>query len=152
MAAKTKKRSYSKRRVARNARSKQSFFMLKKDDLKVMSMDAALVISLLADLEWRANSRKNSSGKEKCWIFCTIPYMEKEIHLLRFRQDKAIIELTDKKFLKIQRRGSPPRRYFFVDWEKIEEAIQKKYPTAYDDNEDDFKVEDDDGIDWFPDS
>ena len=138
MITKTKKRSYSKRRVSRDARSKQAFFMLRKDDMKVMSTNAALFIALLADIERRANNGPKKLTKEICWVYCTIPYVAKELGIPRRAQDRSVSELEKKRFLKKTLRGNPPKRFFFVDWEKIEDAIQETYGDRYNDEEEFF--------------
>ena len=108
--------------AAWSSRCSRKFIQLRKDDFKVMSRDAVLFISYLANI--KQNHELDKDTKKLKWIFSTIKTIEEKIKMGRRTQNRIIKELEAKEFLQITLRGKPAMRYFFVNWAEIELAIQ----------------------------
>ena len=114
------------RKLARDSRAQGNYYQVKKADFNVMSRDAVFFIAFLADLEKRAKWDSNKRKKMFTgWMFCTIPYAEQELKMGRTMQNRIIRELIEKKFINTKLKGVPPKRFFYVYWENIEEAVQE---------------------------
>lgn len=114
-------------RLAFENRREDTFWKVRKLDLKIMSRDAACMLALFSYFQDQVNKRSRKKGKRPSrWIYCTIPYMERELVMKRSVQDRVIHELHQKGFLKIKITGTPPTRHFKVKWLNIEKAIQEK--------------------------
>ncbi len=115
--ARRKKSSRPKRMV-----NYGKWWMLSEFTLQMMSYKAAIVFAYLSNFQDKCEWNE---PKPLVWFFCTVPQMKKDIGMARFTQTPAIKELVKLKLIKIKKQGSPPRRYFYIDWSAMGDLYDK---------------------------
>lgn len=64
-------------------------------------------------------------GSNKEYIYKTIKQIQKETHLTRSEQDRAIRVWKKLGVLEVKRKGIPPKRHFKINIDRVNELIEK---------------------------
>ena len=95
-----------------------SYFVLNKQIVKAIGIEAGfLLITLIEASDGLAN--------EDGWFYKTSPSLEEETGLSNHKQSKIIEELTKLGILEQENKGMPMKRYFRINFNKIEELVFK---------------------------
>lgn len=85
---------------------------------KLNSKNAALMLQQL--VYWRCRTQDPDG-----WVYKTIKEMENELALSRYEQETAIHILTKYELIEKQVKGLPPKRYFMVNLERVDEFLKE---------------------------
>ena len=66
-------------------------------------------------------------GRDKEWIYKTVPEIMEEIHLTRYQQETAIKKWLQLEVIKLKHQGSPRRRYFQIDFERLYALVGRRW-------------------------
>jgi hypothetical protein len=106
------------RTLAQASLFKESFIQINRALLRALKGDAYSAI-VLGELVSKYNYFKEKGDLQDEWFFQTVIDLEKSIGIDDYLQRKSIKSLVKKGFIKTSRRGNPPRRYFYIDFEEI---------------------------------
>ena len=96
-----------------------SYFVLNKQIVKAIGIEAGFLLTTLIDA---SDGLANEDG----WFYKTSPSLEEETGLSNHKQSKIIEELTKLGILEQENKGMPMKRYFRINFQKIEELVFKK--------------------------
>lgn len=96
-----------------------SYFVLNKQIIKAIGIEAGFLLTTLIEA---SDGLANEDG----WFYKTAPSLEEETGLSNHKQSKIIEELTKLGILEQENKGMPMKRYFRINFQKIEELVFKK--------------------------
>ena len=96
-----------------------SYFVLNKQIVKAIGIEAGFLLTTLIEA---SDGLANEDG----WFYKTAPSLEEETGLSNHKQSKIIEELTKLGILEQENKGMPMKRYFRINFQKIEELVFKK--------------------------
>ena len=96
-----------------------SYFVLNKQIVKAIGIEAGFLLTTLIEA---SDGLANDEG----WFYKTAPSLEEETGLSNHKQSKIIEELTKLGILEQENKGMPMKRYFRINFNKIEELVFKK--------------------------
>ena len=96
-----------------------SYFVLNKQIVKAIGIEAGFLLTTLIEA---SDGIANDEG----WFYKTSPSLEEETGLSNHKQSKIIEELTKLGILEQENKGMPMKRYFRINFQKIEELVFKK--------------------------
>lgn len=96
-----------------------SYFVLNKQIVKAIGIEAGFLLTTLIEA---SDGLANEDG----WFYKTSPSLEEETGLSNHKQSKIIEELTKLGILEQENKGMPMKRYFRINFNKIEELVFKK--------------------------
>lgn len=96
-----------------------SYFVLNKQIVKAIGIEAGFLLTTLIEA---SDGLANDDG----WFYKTAPSLEEETGLSNHKQSKIIDELTKLGILEQENKGMPMKRYFRINFQKIEELVFKK--------------------------
>lgn len=96
-----------------------SYFVLNKQIVKAIGIEAGFLLTTLIEA---SDGLANEDG----WFYKTSPSLEEETGLSNHKQSKIIEELTKLGILEQENKGMPMKRYFRINFQKIEELVFKK--------------------------
>ena len=96
-----------------------SYFVLNKQIVKAIGIEAGFLLTTLIEA---SDGLANDDG----WFYKTSPSLEEETGLSNHKQSKIIEELTKLGILEQENKGMPMKRYFRINFQKIEELVFKK--------------------------
>ena len=96
-----------------------SYFVLNKQIVKAIGIEAGFLLTTLIEA---SDGLANDEG----WFYKTSPSLEEETGLSNHKQSKIIEELTKLGILEQENKGMPMKRYFRINFQKIEELVFKK--------------------------
>ena len=96
-----------------------SYFVLNKQIVKAIGIEAGFLLTTLIEA---SDGLSNEDG----WFYKTAPSLEEETGLSNHKQSKIIEELTKLGILEQENKGMPMKRYFRINFNKIEELVFKK--------------------------
>lgn len=95
-----------------------SYFVLNKQIVKAIGIEAGFLLTTLIEA---SDGLANDDG----WFYKTAPSLEEETGLSNHKQSKIIEELTKLGILEQENKGMPMKRYFRINFKKIEELVFK---------------------------
>ena len=95
-----------------------SYFVLNKQIVKAIGIEAGFLLTTLIEA---SDGLANEDG----WFYKTSPSLEEETGLSNHKQSKIIEELTKLGILEQENKGMPMKRYFRINFNKIEELVFK---------------------------
>jgi len=95
-----------------------SYFVLNKQIVKLFGIETAFLLTTLIEA---SDGLANDEG----WFYKTAPSLEEETGLSNHKQSKIIEELTKLGILEQENKGMPMKRYFRINFNKIEELVFK---------------------------
>ena len=95
-----------------------SYFVLNKQIVKAIGIEAGFLLKTLIEA---SDGLANDEG----WFYKTSPSLEEETGLSNHKQSKIIEELTKLGILEQENKGMPMKRYFRINFNKIEEIVFK---------------------------
>lgn len=95
-----------------------SYFVLNKQIVKLFGIETAFLLTTLIEA---SDGLANDEG----WFYKTAPSLEEETGLSNHKQSKIIEELTKLGILEQENKGMPMKRYFRINFQKIEELVFK---------------------------
>lgn len=95
-----------------------SYFVLNKQIVKAIGIEAGFLLTTLIEA---SDGLANDDG----WFYKTSPSLEEETGLSNHKQSKIIEELTKLGILEQENKGMPMKRYFRINFNKIEELVFK---------------------------
>ena len=95
-----------------------SYFVLNKQIVKAIGIEAGFLLTTLIEA---SDGLANDDG----WFYKTAPSLEEETGLSNHKQSKIIEELTKLGILEQENKGMPMKRYFRINFQKIEELVFK---------------------------
>lgn len=95
-----------------------SYFVLNKQIVKAIGIEAGFLLTTLIEA---SDGLSNEDG----WFYKTAPSLEEETGLSNHKQSKIIDELTKLGILEQENKGMPMKRYFKINFNKIEELVFK---------------------------
>ena len=95
-----------------------SYFVLNKQIVKAIGIEAGFLLTTLIEA---SDGLANDDG----WFYKTSPSLEEETGLSNHKQSKIIEELTKLGILEQENKGMPMKRYFRINFKKIEELVFK---------------------------
>lgn len=95
-----------------------SYFVLNKQIVKAIGIEAGFLLTTLIEA---SDGLANEDG----WFYKTAPSLEEETGLSNHKQSKIIEELTKLGILEQENKGMPMKRYFRINFNKIEELVFK---------------------------
>ena len=95
-----------------------SYFVLNKQIVKTIGIEAGFLLTTLIEA---SDGLANDDG----WFYKTAPSLEEETGLSNHKQSKIIEELTKLGILEQENKGMPMKRYFRINFQKIEELVFK---------------------------
>lgn len=95
-----------------------SYFVLNKQIVKAIGIEAGFLLTTLIEA---SDGLANEDG----WFYKTSPSLEEETGLSNHKQSKIIEELTKLGILEQENKGMPMKRYFRINFKKIEELVFK---------------------------
>lgn len=95
-----------------------SYFVLNKQIVKAIGIEAGFLLTTLIEA---SDGLANEDG----WFYKTAPSLEEETGLSNYKQSKIIEELTKLGILEQENKGMPMKRYFRINFKKIEELVFK---------------------------
>ena len=96
-----------------------SYFVLNKQIVKAIGIESGFLLTTLIEA---SDGLANDDG----WFYKTAPSLEEETGLSNHKQSKIIEELTKLGILEQENKGMPMKRYFRINFNKIEELVFKK--------------------------
>ena len=96
-----------------------SYFVLNKQIVKSIGIESGFLLTTLIEA---SDGLANEDG----WFYKTSPSLEEETGLSNHKQSKIIEELTKLGILEQENKGMPMKRYFKINFQKIEELVFKK--------------------------
>nr|DAN72503.1 MAG TPA: hypothetical protein [Caudoviricetes sp.] len=96
-----------------------SYFVLNKQIVKAIGIEAGFLLTTLIEA---SDGLANEDG----WFYKTSPSLEEETGLSNHKQSKIIEELTKLGILDQENKGMPMKRYFRINFQKIEKLVFKK--------------------------
>lgn len=96
-----------------------SYFVLNKQIVKAIGIESGFLLTTLIEA---SDGLANEDG----WFYKTAPSLEEETGLSNHKQSKIIEELTKLGILEQENKGMPMKRYFRINFQKIEELVFKK--------------------------
>lgn len=96
-----------------------SYFVLNKQIVKAIGIEAGFLLTTLIEA---SDGLANEDG----WFYKTSPSLEEETGLSNHKQSKIIEELIKLGILEQENKGMPMKRYFRINFQKIEELVFKK--------------------------
>ncbi|WP_338963055.1 hypothetical protein KSU11_01185 [Fusobacterium nucleatum] len=96
-----------------------SYFVLNKQIVKLLGIETAFLLTTLIEA---SDGLANEDG----WFYKTSPSLEEETGLSNHKQSKIIDELSKLGILEQENKGMPMKRYFRINFQKIEELVFKK--------------------------
>ena len=96
-----------------------SYFVLNKQIVKAIGIEAGFLLTTLIEA---SDGLSNEDG----WFYKTAPSLEEETGLSNHKQSKIIDKLTKLGILEQENKGMPMKRYFRINFNKIEELVFKK--------------------------
>lgn len=96
-----------------------SYFVLNKQIVKAIGIEAGFLLTTLIEA---SDGLANEDG----WFYKTSLSLEEETGLSNHKQSKIIEELTKLGILEQENKGMPMKRYFRINFQKIEELVFKK--------------------------
>ena len=95
-----------------------SYFVRNKQIVKAIGIEAGFLLTTLIEA---SDGLANEDG----WFYKTSPSLEEETGLSNHKQSKIIEELTKLGILEQENKGMPMKRYFRINFNKIEELVFK---------------------------
>lgn len=95
-----------------------SYFVLNKQIVKAIGIEAGFLLTTLIEA---SDGLANEDG----WFYKTSPSLEEKTGLSNHKQSKIIEELTKLGILEQENKGMPMKRYFRINFNKIEELVFK---------------------------
>lgn len=95
-----------------------SYFVLNKQIVKAIGIESGFLLTTLIEA---SDGLANDDG----WFYKTAPSLEEETGLSNHKQSKIIEELTKLGILEQENKGMPMKRYFRINFKKIEELVFK---------------------------
>lgn len=95
-----------------------SYFVLNKQIVKAIGIESGFLLTTLIEA---SDGLANDDG----WFYKTSPSLEEETGLSNHKQSKIIEELTKLGILEQENKGMPMKRYFRINFNKIEELVFK---------------------------
>lgn len=95
-----------------------SYFVLNKQIVKAIGIESGFLLTTLIEA---SDGLANDDG----WFYKTAPSLEEETGLSNHKQSKIIEELTKLGILEQENKGMPMKRYFRINFQKIEELVFK---------------------------
>lgn len=95
-----------------------SYFVLNKQIVKAIGIESGFLLTTLIEA---SDGLANDEG----WFYKTAPSLEEETGLSNHKQSKIIEELTKLGILEQENKGMPMKRYFRINFNKIEELVFK---------------------------
>jgi hypothetical protein len=95
------------------------WFMLPRAFLFAFTRDEAIALASLIDAADRFLSIERYNG----WFYYTREKMQLETVMDKNVQDRVIKSLMDKGYIRKKRMGIPPRRFFFIEIDRINDSI-----------------------------
>lgn len=95
-----------------------SYFVLNKQIVKAIGIEAGFLLTTLIEA---SDGLANEDG----WFYKTAPSLEEETGLSNHKQSKIIEELTKLGILEQENKGMPMKRYFRINFNKVEELVFK---------------------------
>ncbi len=95
-----------------------SYFVLNKQIVKAIGIEAGFLLTTLIEA---SDGLANEDG----WFYKTSPSLEEETGLSNHKQSKIIDELSKLGILEQENKGMPMKRYFRINFRKIEELVFK---------------------------
>ena len=95
-----------------------SYFILNKQIVKAIGIESGFLLTTLIEA---SDGLANEDG----WFYKTSPSLEEETGLSNHKQSKIIEELTKLGILEQENKGMPMKRYFRINFNKIEELVFK---------------------------
>lgn len=95
-----------------------SYFVLNKQIVKAIGIEAGFLLTTLIEA---SDGLANEDG----WFYKTAPSLEEETGLSNHKQSKIIEELTKLGILEQENKGMPMKRYFRINFNRIEKLVFK---------------------------
>lgn len=92
------------------------WFAFQKKFLLIMSVNEAVFICYLINIRRVVDREMRNRG----WFYRKVEDMIRDIYTTHKKQERMVKSLVEKGYLKVERRGIPCKRWFFVDHLKLE--------------------------------
>lgn len=96
-----------------------SFWPVEKNIMRILGADACVLLSVIADAE----KIFKEGGEENKWVFQTIEQIEELTGMKKKKQATAIRILLVAGVIEQQNKGNPCRRYFRIDYTRLEKLM-----------------------------
>lgn len=116
--------NFERHEDAREFYSPNRFFMLSLDFLEILDLDSAVMLAMLIRVCERVGADARREGWTG-WFYYRADQAERELKFDRKKQARILDRLRKMKLIRYQRRGIPPKRYFWVDYVKIRECVKR---------------------------
>lgn len=113
--------TFSRRELAARLYRADRFILLSLDLLEFLDLQSAVMLSMLIRMSEKTKSEKRKSG----WFWYRLNTTERELKFGKNTQSRILQKLLRKKIIKIERRGMPAKRWFWIDFERIETLYQR---------------------------
>lgn len=100
-----------------------NYFMFRECYLEVMSRDAALVLQKFTN-RYAFLLKKRKLHKSEWFVF-PVKNLEESLKMDRNCQTRVLAQLTSKKFIKVSKKGVPPKRIIWIDFLVINRVIEE---------------------------
>ena len=115
-----KKVSKSRRRALARLYADSSWFRFPRHFLSIMSWEEAGVLAFLMNVAYVCEAEVRYEG----WFYCKMERFEKDLYILPRTQTRIVRKLKDRGFIETKMKGHPPKRYFRINYERIEDVIE----------------------------
>lgn len=88
----------------------------------IMPEPMAIMMAYLINFARRCRAEQTGKG----WFWCTVKSMEKQLrHLNRDAQHHRLKFLKENLFIDMEKRGNPPKRYIYINYDRLDEALSR---------------------------
>ncbi|MEX6519044.1 conserved phage C-terminal domain-containing protein [Fusobacterium animalis] len=95
-----------------------NYYVLNKQIIKVLGIESTFLLTALIEAS-------DGLADEKGWFYKTAPSLEEETGLSKHKQSNIIDELIRLEILEQENKGMPMKRFFKINFKKIEELVFK---------------------------
>ena len=95
-----------------------NYYVLNKQIIKVLGIESTFLLTALIEAS-------DGLADEKGWFYKTAPSLEEETGLSKHKQSNIIDELIRLEILEQENKGMPMKRFFRINFKKIEELVFK---------------------------
>jgi hypothetical protein len=95
----------------------------------ILPANEGIVLAYLINHHWKvfSNRRNRDRYTEGGWFFCKMEHIIEDLFITRRQQTRMIANLKARGFIKTEKRGFPPKRYFHIEAERIRQRIGKRF-------------------------
>lgn len=101
----------------------KGFWVLNKEVVKKIGIEPALILSVFSEAD-------DMLADDEGWFYQTAPTIQELTGMTNHKQTKAIEKLIELEILIQENRGLPCKRYFKINYEKVENLVFKKFENC----------------------